>query len=69
MRDRLIVWYDKAGRIKGAFSSVEEASAASGIKEIDIKRNLAGRTTTCGKSGMKFAYEVLASDFRKNRRN
>jgi len=65
MRSRLICWW-KGNKLKGAFSSIEEASKTSGIKENIIRRNLDGAIVDCP-DGSKFAWEILAIDYRKGK--
>ena len=65
--DRLIVWKTRTGRILGAFSTIEEASAASGVKQGIIYRCLNGVQSYTGKQDYTFFYEVKAGDLRRQK--
>jgi len=64
MEKRLIVWYDKDGKILKAFPDVETAVKETGIHKNIITRNLKGWMTDAP-DGTKFRYEVKAGDLRK----
>ena len=65
--DRLIVWYNKHGKIIGAFGDIATAAKESGIHPNIIWRNLHGVLNDTPDGG-KFRYEVKASDLRKKNR-
>ena len=67
MKDRLIVWYNKADSIITAFTDIETAAAVTGIHKNIIWRNLQGLMNDAP-GGTKFRYEVKASDLRKRNR-